>query len=264
MKYIDVAIGLVIDEYLNILLNKRVKEEIVNINEMWELPGGKVEEGESFEQAIIREIFEETNCIVCNPQEIPFSYSIKRKTENSQFIVNLHCFICELVSKGNSQFSNEKKVGEIQWLNIEKLNFLDIIAGSREFISWSLDKKFNLSLNIPNSSNFSYIKFENVDRIRHRKFYEIQIQFFPEKITENSSYEIFYKWGKIGGKINFVNKVYSDEFALHQEMKKKCTDRINHNYKISSHNTNFPLKDWLLKNVNKFLGDQSNQLNINF
>ena len=51
---------LLTDENGKILIIKRSTDSKTNAGK-WELPGGKVDQGESFDQALIREVCEETN-----------------------------------------------------------------------------------------------------------------------------------------------------------------------------------------------------------
>ena len=58
----------------------------------WEFPGGKIEPGETHEQALIREIKEELNCIIkVNNFITTINY------EYNTFSVTLHFYLCELV-----------------------------------------------------------------------------------------------------------------------------------------------------------------------
>jgi 8-oxo-dGTP diphosphatase len=52
--------AIIIDDDEKILIIKRSANSKTNPNK-WELPGGKVETNETFDQALIREVFEETN-----------------------------------------------------------------------------------------------------------------------------------------------------------------------------------------------------------
>ncbi|MBD3860543.1 NUDIX hydrolase [Bacillus sp. 28A-2] len=56
MKRVDVVSALIYDEEENILM--------VNVKGYWELPGGAVEKGEHLQQAVIREVKEETGYAV--------------------------------------------------------------------------------------------------------------------------------------------------------------------------------------------------------
>ena len=57
------ACALILNDQNNLLLIRRVKNE----REYWVFPGGSVEAGESYEQAVVREVREETSLIVSGP-----------------------------------------------------------------------------------------------------------------------------------------------------------------------------------------------------
>jgi len=58
---------------------------------LWEFPGGRVEAGESPEEAVIREFFEETGFVVSDPQRI----ALLRHTY-TRYRIALHCFFVDL------------------------------------------------------------------------------------------------------------------------------------------------------------------------
>jgi len=63
MKKVDVVGAVIYDKNQNkYLATMRNKEK--NQGGLWEFPGGKIEEGENPETALIREIKEELNCII--------------------------------------------------------------------------------------------------------------------------------------------------------------------------------------------------------
>ena len=69
---IVVSIALINNEY-EILLSKRPEKK--HLSGFWEFPGGKVEEGETPEKALIREVKEELNIEINNKCIAPLSFS---------------------------------------------------------------------------------------------------------------------------------------------------------------------------------------------
>lgn len=83
---------------------------------MWEFPGGKVEQDESFHEALVREIDEELGC------EVSVLEPLETTTHEYDFaVITLATFICELVA-GDPQ-SNEH--AEERWLPIASLDTLE-------------------------------------------------------------------------------------------------------------------------------------------
>jgi hypothetical protein len=51
------------------------------------------------------------------------------------------CFDSKFIGEIGSFIQTQNKIADVQWFDIERINFLDIVGGSREFISWVLDKR---------------------------------------------------------------------------------------------------------------------------
>lgn len=89
----------------------------------WEFPGGKAEDGESDEQAVVREFKEE------------FGIKVKviKNIANAQFkhngsLVNLHAYLIKLPHKGIFFKYKLTEHTEYRWVNIESIkqfNFVD-------------------------------------------------------------------------------------------------------------------------------------------
>lgn len=86
--------------------------------EMWELPGGKVEEGEFFADALVREIKEETNldCEVGNFAEaVQNDYMHKRTVQLMMYLENV---------EGDVKISDEHT--DWMWVALDEIKSLEI------------------------------------------------------------------------------------------------------------------------------------------
>jgi 8-oxo-dGTP diphosphatase len=115
MKKIEVVAGVIFckDE---ILCVQRNKNKLHYISEKFEFPGGKIEPGESKEEALHRELLEELNLSI----KIK-SFFMTVAHEYPDFELIMHTYICEIESK-------ELKLNEHidkKWLKVNELNQLD-------------------------------------------------------------------------------------------------------------------------------------------
>lgn len=88
MKHLQVAVGIIRDNQQQIFLAQRSASAYMG--NMWEFPGGKIEAGETAEQALKRELLEETGIEVLNVAP----YDIVDHTY-SDLRVTLHFFIVD-------------------------------------------------------------------------------------------------------------------------------------------------------------------------
>ena len=68
-----VSAAALIDSNLNVLIGQRPSHK--TMAGLWEFPGGKIEDGETLEGSIIRELHEELGVLVDREALIPFSFA---------------------------------------------------------------------------------------------------------------------------------------------------------------------------------------------
>lgn len=97
-----------------------------NCGLLWEFPGGKIEPGETEEQCIIRECFEELNINLSVDQKIAdIVYEYPERT------INLHFFLCHIVS-GTLVI---KEHNEIAWIEPIETNKYTFCPADEKFLS---------------------------------------------------------------------------------------------------------------------------------
>lgn len=118
MKKIEVVAGVIFWKNL-VLCVQRPKNKLQYISEKFEFPGGKIEEGETLEEALHRELLEELNL----SSKIN-SFFLTVIHEYPDFELTMHSFICEVESK---ELILHEHIDQ-KWLRIEELTTLDWAA----------------------------------------------------------------------------------------------------------------------------------------
>lgn len=124
MKEIKV-VAAIIQKENKILATKRGYGEFIN---MWEFPGGKIELGETKEQALVREIKEELNIEISVDK---FALDIEYQYPN--FYLFMSCFMCsikecsiEFLEHNDGKWITKEELNTLNWLpaDIDAVNYL--------------------------------------------------------------------------------------------------------------------------------------------
>jgi 8-oxo-dGTP diphosphatase len=118
MKKIEVVAGVIYFED-EILCVQRPKNKYPYISEKFEFPGGKIEDGESKEDALHRELLEELNLST----KIKSSF-LTVVHQYPDFELTMHSFICEVERKN---LTLREHIDQ-KWLKINELDSLDWAA----------------------------------------------------------------------------------------------------------------------------------------
>lgn len=128
-KQIEVVAGIIKKDHLVFCCKRPNKGECAL---KWEFPGGKIEKGETHQQALIREIKEE---LACNIEIDEFIMTIDY--EYTTFYLRLHVYLCHLTE-------NEPILLEhiaACWQNINALDELDFASADKKIIN-ELKKRY--------------------------------------------------------------------------------------------------------------------------
>ena len=100
------------------LLAKRNKDKYMGLK--WEFPGGKVEDRETFKEALSREILEEFNV------NIDIHHKVAQESyQDNEINIVLHYFMCSLLNE--NIFLSEHE--EIQWVKKQDFYKYEFVPG---------------------------------------------------------------------------------------------------------------------------------------
>lgn len=123
------GVGALVFDADRVLLVERGKPPLVGY---WSLPGGCVETGERLEDALIREVFEETGLhVTADSMAIVFERIMPDEAGLCEYHYVLIDFYCS-VQSGQLQAGDDSKRAE--WIPLSALPDLQLTAGTREVI----------------------------------------------------------------------------------------------------------------------------------
>lgn len=127
MKRIEVVAAIIHDEEGRVFATQRGYGDW---QDFWEFPGGKMEPGESPEDALKREIWEELETrIVIEHMVWTVEY------DYPAFHLTMHCFWCRIESGDLTLKEHEAA----KWLNRDELDSLDWLPADREVVKWIIE-----------------------------------------------------------------------------------------------------------------------------
>lgn len=111
-----VGIGVIIQNSENkILIGKRKGSH----SPYYSIPGGHLENGESFEEAAIREVFEETSLRIKNPKVVNVTNNLRTYKEENKHYISVNLFVNQF--EGECKLMEPDKCDGWMWCAIEEI-----------------------------------------------------------------------------------------------------------------------------------------------
>ncbi len=114
------------DQYGKILILKRSTDSKTNPGK-WELPGGKVNQDESFDHALIREVYEETNL------KIELDHVVGASEQNLHIIRAVHIIMSGKIIEGELTLSSEHE--GYAWVLMETLSDYELADWLEDYVN---------------------------------------------------------------------------------------------------------------------------------
>lgn len=130
---IIVSLGILLNKDGKVLLTLRNDPEQPWAHHKWELPGGGIEFGEKPEEAVKREMLEETGYKVAIEQFIPFLYTKVWNNPDEDVHVILLSFLCKPIEKIDGPQSPE--IADMRWFTKSEIKGLDLLPGVMEILN---------------------------------------------------------------------------------------------------------------------------------
>jgi len=123
MKPTDVVAAIIKKDNLY-LVAQRNRDKHMGLK--WEFPGGKVDSGETLQEALVREIYEELNIDINIHEKLT-----EERYKDNEINIILHYFLCTI--KNGVINLNEHEA--MAWVNKENFNQYDFVKGDGNITS---------------------------------------------------------------------------------------------------------------------------------
>ena len=125
MKTVNVVAAVICDDYENKKKIFATQRGYGEYKDGWEFPGGKIEEGETPEEALVREIKEELGAEICVHDLIDIV-----DYDYETFYLHMHCFWATVAAGELKLLEHEAA----KWLGFDELNTVDWLPADLELI----------------------------------------------------------------------------------------------------------------------------------
>jgi 8-oxo-dGTP diphosphatase len=120
VKTVEVVAGIILDERGRIFCVQRGESSKPYISKKWEFPGGKLEAGETRDEALIRELKEELKIDV-----VPIEFVTTIDHTYPDFRLIMHAFKCRILNNKEPELTEHL---QLKWLSPSDLDVLDWAA----------------------------------------------------------------------------------------------------------------------------------------
>ncbi|GAB4223031.1 MAG: (deoxy)nucleoside triphosphate pyrophosphohydrolase [Francisella sp.] len=125
MKLIKAAIGIILNEYKDKVYIS-LRQKFQTYSDYWEFPGGKVEENETFEDCVKREIYEEVGVIANNVK-----HYVTKKYVNKY---NIEVFVKFFIIDDYNGIPYSKENQNLKLVKISELNNFKFLPSNLDII----------------------------------------------------------------------------------------------------------------------------------
>lgn len=124
MAKINASVAIILeDNHSKVYITQRQKHQ--SYSGFWEFPGGKLEDNETFEQCVAREVYEEIGLLIENIRHFDTNHYV-----NKNYIEVFIEFFLADKSKGNKNEAIAKENQKLKLVKISDLNKYKFLPGS--------------------------------------------------------------------------------------------------------------------------------------
>ena len=133
-KQITIVVGVIRNEKGEILLARRHQPELKSAHGKWEFPGGGIEFRETPEDALIREIREETGVNAEIVRLLPKIFSeTQEQKDGSEWQILICTYECEILS-GELKAGLQEEIAELKFFSTKEISKLDAFRNVYESV----------------------------------------------------------------------------------------------------------------------------------
>jgi len=127
------VIGIIENERGEILVSQRFDPKVPKAHLKWDVPGGKIEKGESSREALLREITEETGLEVKILKRLGKPIFPIWELEDSLLHIKLYCYYCRFLN-GELKLGDHR-IKDLKWIKKSEIANFDFLETTESFLN---------------------------------------------------------------------------------------------------------------------------------